>query len=271
MMKWMREHRLISLLAIVIIASLLILGITTKTSSTAGGSVFNRIYMAIERPISSLGTSIKKNVSGIFSYSALIKENEELKEENDKLRNEINQLTFSAKELQQLQDLSKALNYDFIQGETDLVTAKVVSLDGSNWTNSFTIDKGTESGIENDDIVLCGQGLVGRVADTGSGWSKIVPIIDETSRISFYVEGTGNMLGIIEGSSDGSLTGFMLDSNAEISEGDRIITSGIGRYPAGILLGRITKAGYDSNKQLMEISVKPEVNFASIDKVSVII
>ena len=79
------------------------------------------------------------------------------------------------------------------------------------------------------------------------------------------------MLGIIEGSEDGTLTGFMLDSNAAISEGDRIITSGIGRYPAGILLGRVTRAGYDSNKQLMELSVKPEVDFTSIDKVSVII
>ena len=269
-MKWIREHRFISAVIAILLIALIILGVTIK-SGTSGVGIFNRIYMSIEKPVSSLGTSIRKNVSGVFSYRELIKENEELRDENDRLKNEISQLTFSAKELQQLQELSKALNYDFIEGEKDLVTAKVISLDGTNWTNSFTIDKGTESGIKVDNIVLCGQGLAGRVSETGEGWSKIVPVIDETSKISFYVEGSGNMLGIIEGSEDGTLTGFMLDSNAEISEGDRIITSGIGRYPAGILLGRITKAGYDSNKQLMELAVKPEVDFTSIDKVSVII
>ena len=268
-MKWIREHRFISAIVVVLLVAFLVLGFTLKSGKVSGG-VLNRVYMAIEKPFTSLGTSIKSNVSGIFSYRELLEENEALKEENSQLKNEVNQLTFSAKELQQLQELSKALNYDFIQGEKDVVTAKVTSLDGTNWTNSFTVDKGTESGINAEDIVLYGQGLVGRVSETDTGWSKVVPIIDETSRISFYVDGTGSMLGIIEGSEDGTLTGFMLDSNAKISEGDRIITSGIGRYPAGILLGRIVTAGYDSNKQLMELSVKPEVDFTSIDKVTVI-
>ncbi len=270
-MKWIREHVFISVVVLVLVLALIVLGVTVRAGNSSGLGIINRIYMTIEKPISSLGTSIKKNVSGFFSYRELIEENEALQEENERLRNEVSRLTFSAKELQQLQDLSAALNYDFIQGETDLVTAKVISLDGTNWTNSFTIDKGIESGIAVDNIVLSGQGLVGRVSETGTNWSKIVPIIDESSKISFYVEGTGNMLGIIEGSEDGTLTGFMLDSNAEISEGDRIITSGIGRYPAGIVLGRVTRAGYDSNKQLMELSVKPEVDFTAIDKVSVII
>lgn len=270
-MKWLKEHKLACVIAAALVVAVIFLGITSRNEGASGAGLFNRVFLTIEKPFSSLGSSIKKNVSGIFSYRELMKENEELKEENDRLKNEVNQLTFSAKELQQLQELSKTLNYDFIKGETDLVTCKVASLDGTNWTNSFTIDKGSESGIEADDIVLCGEGLVGRISETGSGWSKVVPIIDETSRISFYVGGGGNMLGIVEGSEDGSLTGFMLDSTAEISEGDRIITSGIGKYPAGILIGRVTKAGYDSNKQLMEILVKPEVDFTSISIVSVII
>lgn len=270
-MRWIREHRLLSAIIAILLIAFILLFVSVRNGGASGIGVLNRLYMTIEKPFSTLGSSIKRNVSGVFSYRDLIKENEALKEENDRLRNEMSQMTFSSKELQELQELSKVLNYDFIQGENDLVTAKVISLDGSSWTNAFTIDKGTESGIKVDDIVLSGQGLVGRVSDTDKGWSKIVPLVDESSKISFYVDGTGNMLGIVEGSQDGTLTGFMLDSNAEVREGDRIITSGIGKYPAGILIGRITKAGYDSNKQLMEITVKPEVDFTSIDKVSVII
>lgn len=79
------------------------------------------------------------------------------------------------------------------------------------------------------------------------------------------------MLGIIEGSENGKITGYMLDDTVDISEGDRLITSGIGVYPEGIVLGRVTRSWYDSAKQLTMLEVKPEVDFGSIDKVSVIL
>lgn len=269
--RWIKEHKLISIIIVLLIAAMLLLGLTRSTGGATRIGILNRIYMMMEKPISSLGTSIKENVSGIFSYRKLMAENEELKEENEKLRNDISQLTFNTRELQRLEELSDALNYDFIQGSMDIVTANVISLDVANWTNSFVIDKGIESGIEVDDVVIAGRGLVGRVAATDENWSKIVPIIDESSRISFYVDGTGNMLGIIEGSANGRLTGFMLDNTVEISEGDRLITSGIGIYPEGITIGRVTSASYDSAKQLVTLEVKPEVDFAAIDKVSVVL
>lgn len=269
--KWIKEHKLISALAVVFVVAAILLGVTASSGGATRIGPLNRLYMLIEKPMTSLGTVIKENVSGIFSYRKLMAENEELKAENESLRNEISQLTFTTKELQRLEELSSALNYDFIQGGMDIVTANVISLDSENWTNSFVIDKGVEMGIKVDDIVISGRGLVGRVAATDEKWSKIIPIIDESSRISFYVEGVGNTLGIIEGSENGKITGFMLDNTVEISEGDRLITSGIGIYPEGILLGRVTKAGYDSDKQLITIEVKPEVDFGSIDKVSVII
>ena len=159
-MKWIRQHKFISAIIAVLIIAFIVLGVTAKTGGVSGTGIINRVLMTIEKPISSFGSSIKKNVSGVFSYRELVEEIEELKAENEKLKNEVSQLTFSAKELQQLQDLSKALNYDFIQGETDLVTAKVVSLDGTNWTNSFTIDKGTESGIK---ALACSESVIYRI------------------------------------------------------------------------------------------------------------
>ena len=269
--RWIKEHKLISILALILLVIILAIGLTRSSDGAIKLGPLNRLYMLIEKPMTSLGTSIKENVSGIFSYRKLMAENESLKEENENLRNEISQLTFTSNELQRLEELSNALNYDFVQGRMDIVTANIISLDSTNWTNSFAIDKGTESGISVEDIVVCGKGLVGRVAETDEKWSKIVPIIDESSSISFYVEGTGNMLGIIEGSESGKLTGFMLDNTVQISEGDRILTSGIGLYPEGILIGKVTRAGYDSDQQLMVLEVKPEVDFGSIDKVSVIL
>jgi len=269
--RWIREHKIISILAMSFIVAAILLGVTKAAGGTTKFGPLNRIYMLIEKPMTTLGTTIKENVSGLFSYRKLMEENQALKEENEALKNEMSQLTFSTKELQRLEELSAALEYEFIEAGKNIVTANVISLDVANWTNSFVIDRGTESGIEVDDIVICGRGLVGRISATDTNWSKVVPIIDESSRVSFYVDGTGNRLGIIEGSENGKISGFMLDGAVDVSEGDRLITSGIGTYPEGILLGKVTRSWYDSTKQLMMLEVKPEVDFASIDKVSVIL
>lgn len=180
-------------------------------------------------------------------------------------------MTLTANELQKLKALEKALNYDFIKGESDIVTAKITSFDGTNWTNSFVIDRGSESKIQKGNIVIYGQGLVGRVIATGKGWSKILPIIDESSKISFCTQDNKKSLGILEATSNGTLTGYMLDSRSDVGEGDIIITSGMGEYPAGIIIGKVSKTRYDSDKQLLKVEIKPETDFASMDRVSVIL
>ena len=272
-MKWIKNHKLISFLLAVILLSLLFLA----GSVAAGGSgnivtgVFNRIYTAIERPVTAVAGGISDNVSGIFSYQQLQKENEALKEENQKLKEQVPGLTLSANELKELKTLSKVLNFKGISGSGDIVSADVVSMDGANWMNIFTINVGTESGVSPDSIVICGEGLVGKVHSAGKGWAKVISMIDESSRITFKVSGNLKLIGVVEGSSDGTLSGFMLDSNAKVEEGDRLVTSGMGLFPAGIEIGRITKVRYDSDEQLQKVDIKSSVDFKSLQKVAVIL
>ena len=269
-MKFIKGHKLISVLLSLLFAAIIILALTFSIGSSGSG-VFNRLYMAIEKPMTSLGSTLRDNLGGAFSYRQLMKENEKLKEENSKLKQQVNQMTLTANELQKLKALEKALNYDFIKGESDIVTAKITSFDGTNWTNSFVIDRGSESKIQKGNIVIYGQGLVGRVIATGKGWSKILPIIDESSKISFCTQDNKKSLGILEATSNGTLTGYMLDSRSDVGEGDIIITSGRGEYPAGIIIGKVSKTRYDSDKQLLKVEIKPETDFASMDRVSVIL
>ena len=119
--------------------------------------------------------------------------------------------------------------------------------------------------------MICGDGLVGRISSVGRNWAKVISIIDESSKISFKVSGNLKLIGIVESSSDGELSGFMLDDQAKVSEGDKIITSGMGTYPAGITIGKITKVKYDSNAQLQRVDIKSSVDFMSLQKVSVIL
>lgn len=272
-MKWIKSHKLISFLLAVILISLTVL-LSSVASSGQGNPVsraLNSIYTAIERPISAVAGGISDNVSGIFSYRQLQKENEELKKQNEELQQQVTGLTLSANELKELKRLSKVLNYKGVNSADDIVSADVISMDGNNWMNIFTINVGSNDDVEVGDVVVCGEGLVGKISAIGGNWAKVTSIIDESSKVSFKLAGNLQMIGIVEASSDSVLTGFMLDSEAKINEGDELITSGMGVYPAGIEIGKITKVRYDSNEQLLKVDIKPSVEFESLQKVSVIL
>ncbi len=268
-MRWIKSHKFISVILTVFIVSVLMLGLTMKFGNRLG--FLNKVYMVIEKPMLSLGESITENVHGIFSYRDLLEENEQLKEENERLQNEVISLTLSADELQELNELSEVLGYEFVNPAENIVTSNIVSENSTNWTHTFSIDRGSESGIEVGDIVLSGRSMIGKISETGSGWSKVNTIFDESIKINFAVQGNASLTGILEGSKDETLTGFMLDENSDIADGDVIVTSGRGIYPEGIVIGKISKVGYDSNRQLKTVIIVSDVNLSTIEKVSVII
>lgn len=274
-MKWIKTHKLISFLIAVILISFFVL-IASVASGGKGNIVsntFNSVFSAIEKPVSSVAGGISKNVSGIFSYRELQAENEALKKENDELKEQLTKTSLSAHELKELKELSKVLNFKGISSKDDIVTGDILAMNmnGGGWMNVFTINVGEENGIKAGDVVVCGDGLVGRIHSVGKGWAKVTSVIDEASKISFKIDGNLQLIGVVEGSPEGELSGFMLDSKAKVTEGDKIITSGMGVFPAGIEIGRITKVGYDSNEQLQKVKVKPSVEFKSLQKVSVIL
>ena len=80
-MKFIKGHKLISVLLSLLFAAIIILALTFSIGSSGSG-VFNRLYMAIEKPMTSLGSTLRDNLGGAFSYRQLMKENEKLKEEN---------------------------------------------------------------------------------------------------------------------------------------------------------------------------------------------
>lgn len=84
-MKFIKGHKLISVLLSLLFAAIIILALTFSIGSSGSG-VFNRLYMAIEKPMTSLGSTLRDNLGGAFSYRQLMKENEKLKEENSKLK-----------------------------------------------------------------------------------------------------------------------------------------------------------------------------------------
>ncbi len=272
-MRWIREHKIVSFLLVVIVLALGFIvfaavtggdgGIVSSGAGTAAGKIM--------QPFSALGSKIHSGFASFGSAGSLKNENEKLRKENESLKRQVESLTMSQNEKSDLEALKKALKYKGSGDSKDLVSGDVIAMDGTNWMNMFTINLGRERGVKKGDLVVNGDGLVGTVKTVGAGWSKVATLMDQDLQLSFMVKSNHKILGLLNGSTSRTLKGYTLDHNATIVQGDTIVTSGMGSYPAGITIGKVTNVRYDSNQQLQKITVAPAVDFQSLQQVAVLI
>lgn len=272
-MKWIKTHKFMAgiICTALFLCIVIVLSFLSEGSTTPVGRQIEKVTAFIQKPFAAFTHGVKDE---ILRFREIIAENEELSAEVAQLRNEIIKIKLTERDLQELRELAGALNFDSEAHNRRLEAANIISLDGTNWFNIFTIDKGKKDGVKKNSVVVNGDGLIGTVMDVGDNWAKVITIIDETNRVSFIVFRDFDIVGIIQGDGGGGLKGFTLDNQAGIIEGDVLITSGIGSepmYPKGIEIGKVTSVDYNTDTQLKTITIEPSVNFNSLRKVAVII
>jgi len=272
-MNWLREHKTFTVIMSIFLVLVIIITISYRNigSSTALGRSIERVITLVQGPLSGAGNGIKSGVTGILKFRSILAENEKLKDQIADLNREIIQIRLSQAELEELRTLSNALGYENVAPHYNYVTADVVAMDGSNWFNLFTINAGSEAGIEKDSVVINGDGLIGRVLESGPGWAKVVSVIDEQNSVSFKVFRDLELLGILSGDGKGSLKGYMIDPKAAVIEGDILITSGMGMYPEGIPIGKVTQVQWNNDTLLKTVSIEPSAYFKNLQKVTVLV
>lgn len=272
-MNWLREHKLLTgILSVFLILIIITVGSYSNIgSSTALGRGVQQIISLVQGPVSNAGNGVKSGITGIFQFRKILRENEELKDQVANLNRQIVQNKLTKAELEELRNLSGILGYENVAQNYKYVTADVVAMDGSNWFNIFTINAGTDDGIMKDAVVINGDGLVGKVFETGSDWSKVISVIDESNSVSFKVFRDLQLLGILSGDGKGGLKGYMVDPEAAVIEGDVLITSGMGMYPEGIPIGKVKKVEWNSDTLLKTVTIEPSAYFKNLQKVTVLV
>jgi len=180
---------------------------------------------------------------GVFKkHQALKKKNLDLKLENYFLK-------------KQLRDLHVVK--DGMGKFAHFVTATVISVDVNFPYSSLMIDRGTQSGLAENDVVLNEDAeLVGKIAKPLTAFTGAVRLI--TSSIG----GTGasiedNMLeGLIKGHDGPDCSFLYLLANKNVSLGANVMTSGTDLiYPSYIAIGKVTRVEQDYLTQ--RITVRP--------------
>ena len=262
------------MITIIIVVILLVVLIMTSGDNNMSGteSIAGTVLAPIQQGLYSATDAIADFFARVFSGSDLQTENLDLKAKVAELTGQLQDLNETKSENERLKEL---LNYDTGGEAIEFKTARVIGIDPGHWYDTFIINVGIADGIEIDMPVINGDGLIGRIVETGVTWSKVMTIVDSSSGVSCFVERTrdkGVLNGIATAGDENALLNLSkLRLDADLLPGDTVITSGLaGVFPKGIPIGEVTEVSRSEDGMRNQAIVTPHVDFAHIEEIMII-
>ncbi len=188
-------------------------------------------------------------------YVELSIEANELRDENDRLRNI----------LDKQDDLS----------DMNPIQATVIARSPDRWNEMITVNKGAQHGVKQDMAVITPDGMLGRVKFTAQFTSSVQLLsgMDRTNRISAVVSGKEKVFGLIEGYDPDkqALLFKRIPFDVEVKKGEKVVTSGLGGvFPEGLVIGEIIEVQSDEYGLTQTALIKPAADFYDIDHVVIV-
>jgi len=269
---WRNRPLLITIIVMIVLVVLLI--ITAGDNNMTGAeSIVGSVLAPVQGWLRDATGAIAGFFTDIFTPNEAAQENIRLKERIAELESELK----SHEEIKSENErLAKLLNFQKENTQFEMITASIVGKNPGRWFDSFTINAGLNRGIKKDMAVVTGEGLAGRVTETGANWSKVMAIIDCDSSVSGIIERTRDN-GIVKGQTtmDGTepLMGMSyLPIDADLTPGDRVLTSGLGDiFPKGLIIGEVVEVTRGTVGSEKQAAVKPAVDFMHLEEVMVIV
>ena len=185
---WRNRPLIITIVLILIL--ILLLFLTSGRAADGATSVIGRLIAPVQDGMYSAGEEISSFFQRIFASGDLAEENAQLREEIASLEGQLRDYNEVVAENQRLSEL---LNMRDTVSDYDVVTAKVIGKTPGQWFTEFTINVGSDDGIEKDMIVLTADGLMGRVVSVTNTYSRVSSFLDETSGVPCLIERTRDL------------------------------------------------------------------------------
>ena len=257
----------------IILVAILSYSLKTNKQLSTFESIVKDVVVEIQKitymPVKNFNTVISdyKSLEKVLEENKILKSNvdkiESLEAENNELKQEIN-------------DMKNELNIEHVLSDYDYLNATVVSRNASTWYNNLTIDKGSHNGIKEGMVVINSTGVIGKTTNvsTFSSDVKLITTTDTNNKISVTIQSNGKKLtGLINGY-DYKTKNLEIEgiSNTDtVSVGDQVYTSGLGGvFPSGILIGKVKSITTDVYDLSKIINVEPSANFEDINYVTVL-
>jgi rod shape-determining protein MreC len=213
-----------------------------------------------------VGRNFKRLWLGYFYLAGLRDENAEL----TRHLQEYKQKEVRYQEAQQALTRLEALLDLKRQVALPIIGARVIAYDPSLWSRCAILDQGKAQGVKVGLPVLAPQGIVGRIVEAYSQYSKVMLIVDRKSGADAMVQRT-RVRGILHGKGGNRCSLEFVPKNADVQVGDLVLASGlVGLYPKGLVFGKVTAANKKNPGLFQEIEVTPAVDLSIVEEVLVV-
>ena len=261
--------RIVLLLALVLVVACALL--SSLTDFDLPQKAVQGVLAPVRAGFQSLTRQAEQYYNYMFRYEALEAENVELKERIAQMEDDARTADALLRENERL----RAVN-DMLATRTDfeLVDAYVISWDSTDWTSSFTINRGSSYGIEAGMcVVTADQAVVGLVTEVGANNAEVKTILDSSLEISSTIATSGHN-GMVQGGyaigEEGMLHMDYLPGDAIIRNNDQVVTSGSTMYPRDLILGYVVDAGFDETGVTKYAILEPAADFDTLEQVFVV-
>lgn len=259
----------VAVVAVLCILSALYSGVTGNPSPVT------RIVGFVTTPVQRLATG----VSGFFSRGlSYFTDFDALQAENEELRRQLREMEQTVRDAELALEENARLRQQAGQPERmrelTTISAEVIARNPGDWATTLTLDKGSNHGVEEGDLVTTVDGMVGYVSEVQSNYCEITTVVDVEMQCGALITRTRETA-IAEGDydlmADGNLRLSYLTEDASVVIGDTVETSGRGGlFPKGVMIGTVESVLPEANGISYYAVLRPFVDVDSVSSVSIV-
>lgn len=259
----------------VMIAAILLAIVLIVVGSLTNLNIPGMLVQGALTPLRSGASALKDQAvqfyNYMFKYEALVAENEQLKEQIAQMEDNARQAEATSRENDYLRSM---MGLTGSHEDYKLLDGHIISWNTNDWTSTFTINRGSASGIE---VGMCAitanNELAGLVSEVGPNYAVIKSVQDSSMEISATIASSGYS-GMVQGGYSTGLDGLLrmdyLPSSAAIRNNDQVVTAGSTVYPRGLLIGNVVDAGFGDTGVAKYALLEPAADIRTLELVFIV-
>ena len=279
--KQIRRRR--TILVALIITSLVLLSAHFSEAESGPLHAIQRGVATVLSPLESVTSEALKPARDLVDW---FDETFEARGENDQLREDLaaaraelaqaQDAVGQNEELQKMLDLNDKIELAGFDPAYKPVAARIINRSPSVINATLGVNAGSGDGVEEDDPVISGDGLVGRVTEVTASTAQVQLITDPRNAVSARVlpDGPQGIVQPVAGDPDDLRLDFITNEQ-QVEEGQMLVTAGWSNdeissaYPYGIPIGDITETTL-GEQDFQRVTVQPYVDMRELQDVQVL-